>query len=75
MDIPLKPEFETKLNRIASETGRAAAQVVEELITGYFEHDEWFRSEVRKGLASLDRGEFISEDEVQQRIDRTLGPR
>ena len=72
MEIPLKPEFETKLKRIASETGCAAAQVVEDLIRKHLDYEEWFRSEVQKGIDELDRGEFVSDEDVQRRIERTL---
>ena len=70
MEIPLTPELEGKLKRIASQTGRPAGQVVQELIAKYLEHDEWFRSEVEKGRASLDRGEFVTHEDVGARIER-----
>ena len=35
----------------------------------YVNHDEWFEKEVRKSVASLDRGEFIEHDEVVSRIE------
>lgn len=36
------------------------------------QHDEWFRRAVKKGLAQLDRGEFVEHDEVIARIDTIL---
>ena len=72
MEIPLTAEFEARLNLIASQTGRPAVEVVQELITTYLEHDRWFREEVQKGLTSLDQGKFVSEEEVKQRIERSL---
>ena len=53
MEISLAPELEERLARIASEAGKAANQVVQELVADYVSHDEWFRQEVQKGLASL----------------------
>ena len=64
------PELEEKLNRVASESGRPADQVVQELVETYIDHDQWFREEVKKGLAQLDRGDFIEHDEVVDRIER-----
>jgi predicted transcriptional regulator len=72
MEIPLTAEFEARLNLIASKTGRPASQAVQELITAYLEHDVWFREEVQKGLTSLDQGKFLSDDQVKQRIERSL---
>ena len=60
MEVSLAPEVEARLARIASEAGKAADQVVQELVADYLDHDEWFRREVQKGLASLDDGKFVS---------------
>lgn len=73
MEIALGPELEAKLRRIASETGKGASQVVQELVTNYLDHDQWFRQAVEKGIASLDSGAFVSHEEVRDRIDRVLG--
>jgi predicted transcriptional regulator len=70
MEISLAPELESRLARIAAEAGKAADQVVQELVADYVDHDEWFRQEVQKGLASLDDGKFVSHEEVGRRIER-----
>lgn len=70
MEIHFSPETEDKLNRIASQSGRQAGQIVEELVEAYVDHDQWFRQEVEKGLAQLDRGEFIEHDEVMAKIEK-----
>ncbi len=72
MEISLAPEVEARLARIASEEGKAANQVVQELVESYLDHDEWFRREVQKGLASLDSGKFVSHEEVGRQIERIL---
>jgi predicted transcriptional regulator len=72
MEISLAPELEARLARIASEAGKAANQVVQELVADYLEHDEWFKLEVEKGLASLDDGKFVSHEEVGRQIERLL---
>lgn len=69
MEISLTPELEAKLNRIASETGKGASQVVQELVADYLDHNEWFKQEVEKGLASLDCGKFISHKEVRRQME------
>lgn len=72
MEIFLTPEHEAELNRVASQQGRPAQQVVQELVATYLDHEEWFRQEVGKGLASLDRGESVSHKEVGKRMERAL---
>jgi predicted transcriptional regulator len=73
MEISFAPEVETRLARIASEEGKAASQVVQELVASYLDHDEWFRRGVQKGLASLGSGKFVSHEEVGRQIERILG--
>jgi predicted transcriptional regulator len=72
MGISLAPEVEAKLKRIASDAGKGASQVVQELVTNYLDHDEWFRREVEKGLASLEDGKSVSHEEVRRQIERLL---
>ena len=72
MEISLAPEVEARLAQIASEEGKGARQIVEELVANYLDHSEWFRREVRKGLASLDAGKFVSHEEVRSQMERIL---
>jgi predicted transcriptional regulator len=74
MEISLQPEIEARLARIASEAGKPANQVVQELVANYLDHDEWLKREVQKGLDSLDSGKFVSHEEVGWRIERILKP-
>src|SRR5712671_5043503 len=53
MEISLAPELEARLTRIASEAGKAANQLVQELVADYLGQDEWFKRKA-KGLVSLD---------------------
>jgi predicted transcriptional regulator len=73
MEISFAPELEAKLIRIASQAGKAPGQVVQELVASHLDHEEWFRQEVGRGLASLDRGKSISHEEVRRQMDRQLG--
>ena len=70
MEIPLAPELEAKLNVIASEAGKRPNRVVQELVADYLDHNEWFKQEVGKGLASLDSGKSVSHEEVRRQMDR-----
>jgi len=50
-------------------SGRDLAQ---EAIQHLLEHEELFIQSVQKGLASLDRGEFITHEDVERRIAEIL---
>jgi predicted transcriptional regulator len=74
MQISLEPDLEARLSQIASEAGKAANQVVEELVANYVDHDAWFKQEVNKGILSLDAGKSVSHPGVRRRIDQILAP-
>jgi len=45
---------------------------VQEALARYLEDDAHFVAAVVKGLASLDRGEFITHAEIGRQVDRLL---
>ena len=57
----------TLLRRFAVEGCESAFA---ELVERYLDHDAWFRQRVRKGLDQLDRGEFLTHEEVGARIEQ-----
>ncbi len=75
MEISFAFDLEARLARIASQTGKGPDEVVHELVATYLGHDEWFRQEVGKGLASLDQGKTVSHEDVRRQMDRILGSR
>ena len=70
MEVPLLPDVEDKVKRMAAENGSSVQQFAADLIGRYVDYDAWFRREVQKGLDQLDRGEFIQHDEVVERIEQ-----
>ncbi len=70
MQVQLTPEEETRLAELAARDGRTTGDLVQEAVKRYIEDDAKFIAAVIKGLASLDRGEFFSHEEVGKRIDR-----
>jgi predicted transcriptional regulator len=70
MQVQLTAEEETRLAELAARGGRTTGDLVQEVVKRYIEDDAKFIAAVIKGLASLDRGEFISHEEVGKRIDR-----
>jgi predicted transcriptional regulator len=72
MQITLTPEQETRLAELAARDGRALDDIAREAIERYLVDDAKFASAVMKGLASLDRGEFVSHEDVRERIERLL---
>lgn len=72
MELHLSPELLAKLSQIAAENNSDAEGYVRQLVENYLEHDGWFREKVKAGLAELDRGEFIGNEEMRAQIDQIL---
>lgn len=74
MEVQLKPELQAKVERAAAENQSEPAEYVQQLAENYVEHDTWFRQQVKTGLKQLDRGEFLTHEEVRSRIEKILRP-
>ena len=69
MEVRFDPELEEKLARAAAKQGREREALVVEAVERMLSYDEWFLSEVEKGIAAADRGEFMDHEEVRKLID------
>jgi predicted transcriptional regulator len=70
MEVNFTPELEAKLDRFAEANRRAAGDYVRQLVETYVDHDVWFREKVTASLERLDRGEFLSHEEVGARLEK-----
>jgi predicted transcriptional regulator len=64
MEIPLTPDLQSKLSRLAAQQGRSSETLVVEAVERMLHYDEWFMSEVEKGLASAEGGELVDHEDV-----------
>ncbi len=70
MEVQFSQDLEAKLNRVAAENHSGPDEYVRQLVEQYLDHDAWFRQRVRSGLGHLDRGEYITHEEMGQRIEQ-----
>jgi predicted transcriptional regulator len=68
MDVPLDPDLQAKLIRLAAHQGRASEVLVVEAVERLVNYDEWFLRELEKGLAAADRGEFVEPSDLRKMI-------
>ncbi|MFH0298401.1 CopG family ribbon-helix-helix protein [Bradyrhizobium sp. 31Argb] len=54
-----------RLEKLAKSTGRSRSFLAAEAINEYLDVNEWQIAGVKRAIASLDRGEGISHDEVK----------
>ena len=64
MEVHFTPEVEAKIQQAAAEHSSSADTYVQQLVEQHLDHDSWFRQQVKKGLEQLDRGEFLTHEEV-----------
>ena len=70
MELHLTPELQAKVDQTAAENNSGAEEYVRQLVEHYLDHDAWFRQKVKAGLAQLDRGEYLTHEEVGTRIEQ-----
>jgi predicted transcriptional regulator len=68
MEVPLTPDLQAKLSRLAAQRGRASEALILEAVERLVSYDEWFIREVEKGLVAADRGELTNHDDVRNLI-------
>ncbi len=74
MEVHFTPELQARLDRAAAEIQQPASEYVQQLVDNYLEFDSEFRYRVTASLARLDRGEFLTRDEVGARIEKMFQP-
>ena len=68
MEVPLTPDLQKKLSRLAAEQGRDSQSLVVEAVERLLNYDEWFLREVEKGIAAADHGELTEHEEIGKLI-------
>lgn len=63
--------MKTKLDELARSTRRSRSYLAE-AIAAYVEQNPWQIAEIEAGLAELDAGKALSEDEAAERYRRLL---
>jgi predicted transcriptional regulator len=69
MEVRFSVDQQSQLAQFASRSGRDAEQVVRDAVEQLL-NDARFAEAVKKGFASLDRGEYLEHEEVGARLER-----
>jgi RHH-type transcriptional regulator, rel operon repressor / antitoxin RelB len=67
--------LKTKLEALARSMKRSKSYLAAEAIAAYVEMHEWQIAEIEAGIAELDAGKGISEEEAEAHYERLLRPR
>jgi RHH-type rel operon transcriptional repressor/antitoxin RelB len=66
--------LKAKLEALSRTTRRSKSYLAAEAIAAYVELNEWQIAEIEAGIAELDAGEVLSEEEAEERYRRLLQP-
>lgn len=72
MEVNFAPEIEEKLAQTAAQPGRNPDELVQEVVARHFDEERRFIEAVNRGEAALQRGEYLTHEQVGQRLERFL---
>ncbi len=74
MEVHFTPEQEAQLSQMATKAGTNPERLVKDILVRYLDDEAQFVTAVEKGIAAAERGEFIEEEEMDDRIERMFKP-
>ena len=74
MEVHFSPELEARLASSAAQQGCKSDELVAALVSQHFEEEARFLDAVKLGEEALQRGEYLTHEQVGQRLQRFLEP-
>jgi predicted transcriptional regulator len=72
MEVHFAAELEAKLMQSATQQGRNPDELVQEVGARYFDKESRFIQAVKRGEEALQRGKYLTHEQVGQRLERFL---
>lgn len=70
LTISLDKQRLANLDALAERQNRSLEEVALEALDKYLDEDAWFRAEVQKGLDAAERGEWVTQEEMDAEMAR-----
>lgn len=74
MEVPFTADQEAQLARMATKSGTDAPHLVRAAALRLLDEETRFLAAVERGIAAVERGEFIEEEEMDARLERMFKP-
>lgn len=68
--LEIRPDIRAGLHALAEETHRAEADMLNEALAAFLAHERWAIARMREGLTQAERGEFVSDEEMEAFFSR-----
>lgn len=62
--LEIRPELKMQLDHLAEEIHRSESELANEAVTLYLAHQHRIIGRIQEGLAQAQRGEFVSDEEM-----------
>ncbi len=72
MELQIPERQAAELASLSSRTGRSPDELVTEAVDRLLAQESWFDEQVQLGIGQIARGEFIEEDEMDERVKRMM---
>jgi predicted transcriptional regulator len=74
MEVHFSPELEAKVAQSAVQQGRRPDEIVQDVVSRHFDEEARLLDAVKRGEQALERGEYLTHEQVGQRLERFLQP-
>ncbi len=72
MELHVTGELEAKLTHSAAKQGGKPDELVQDVLTHYFEEEARFVEAVKRGEEAFERGQYLTHAQVGERLQRFL---
>jgi predicted transcriptional regulator len=72
MDLQLPERQSAELASLSERTGRSPSDLVIEAVDRLLAQESWFDQQVQLGIDQVARGEFLEEEEMDNRVAKML---
>jgi predicted transcriptional regulator len=74
MEVQFNSEIEARLAERAAQQCLSPDELVRDVVARYFEYEDHFVQAVTRGEAALERGDFLTHEQVGEKLRRFLEP-
>jgi len=74
MEVHFNSNLEARLTQRATQQGRQPDELAQDVVARYLEEEDRFAEAVKRGEDALERGEYLTHEQVGERLRRFLQP-
>jgi predicted transcriptional regulator len=64
--VAIRPDLQTRLGSLATETHRSESELVNEALESYLQRTQLYITKLKQRVAEADAGQFVADDEMER---------